>query len=105
MCVSAQNSFNVQKRKRKRLPFDDRVRTDAGGTCKSKHHRISSKPMDELELTHWLEALVETRRIEGWRLKFGPEESTISCVIDGRQYSHEAAVKLVRDFEVGAKAA
>jgi hypothetical protein len=61
--------------------------------------------MDELELTRWLDALVEIRLIEGWRWEFGFRASPVFYVIDGRRYSHEAAVRLVRDFEVGAKAA
>jgi len=57
-----------------------------------------------MELGHWLDALVDTGLIDGWHRSFGFED-TPSYVIDGKVYSYENAVKLVRDFEVGANAA
>jgi hypothetical protein len=61
--------------------------------------------MDELELNLWLQAL----QIQGfikewhWTLHVEPGEPAAVCYqIDGRAYSQDGAVKLIRDFEAPA---
>ena len=54
--------------------------TTTGGT----HH------MDERELTHWLDALAAAGLIGEWR-------AGVQYWIEGKGYSHDGAVKLVRD--------
>ncbi len=58
--------------------------------------------MDELELKLWLDALQEQGFIEEWHWTLHVESgqpAAVSYLIDGRPYSREGAVKLVRDFE------
>ena len=59
--------------------------------------------MDERELTDWLDALAEARNWRGdwqWDLDVEPgEPAGVHYGIEGRRYSREDAVKLVRDFE------
>jgi hypothetical protein len=58
--------------------------------------------MDQAELVNWLEALADLQLIDSWHwdLAFGLAE--VFYVIDGRCYTHEGAVKLVRDFEAAS---
>ena len=63
--------------------------------------------MDELELKLWLDALREQGFIKEWRwtLRVEPgEPATVSYLIDGRAYSLDGAVKLIRDFEAAVAA-
>lgn len=57
--------------------------------------------MEARELRRWLDCLAEQRLIQEWRwmLHAQPGQITVSYVIDGRAYTHEEAVKLVRHFE------
>ena len=58
--------------------------------------------MDERDLTHWLDALAGAGLIGEWRwdLEVEPgEPAGVRYWIDGSRYSHDGAVKLVRDFE------
>ena len=62
-------------------------------------------PMDERELTCWLDALVEQGLIEEWRwtLHVDPgQPAAVSYLIDVRPYTQDGAVKLVRDFEAAS---
>ncbi len=58
--------------------------------------------MDEAELAHWLDSLAEQGLIKDWHwtLQVEPGEPANICyIINGRTYTHDGAVKLVRDFE------
>ena len=55
--------------------------------------------MEERELPHWVDALAEAGLIGEWQwdLKVESGEPTgIQYWIDGRRYTHDGAVKLVR---------
>ena len=59
--------------------------------------------MDERDLACWLDALVEQGLIEEWHwtLHVAPRQAAeIAYLIDAQCYTHNGAVKLVRDFEV-----
>jgi len=59
--------------------------------------------MDALELSHWLDALVEAGLIGVWQWDLEVKQGETAGVrywIDGEHYSHNGAVKLVRDFEM-----
>ena len=58
--------------------------------------------MDEGELMQWLNALAALRLIVSWHwdLEFGLAGRFY--LIDDRCYTHEGAVKLVRDFEAAS---
>jgi len=61
--------------------------------------------MDEGELAHWLDSLAAQGLIHDWHwtLNVEPGEPTnVRYIINGRLYSHEGAVKLVRDFEAAS---
>jgi len=61
--------------------------------------------MDEGELTHWLDSLAAQGLIHDWHwtLHVAPGVSTNVCyIINGRTYTHEGAVRLVRDFEAAS---
>ncbi len=58
--------------------------------------------MDERELTWWLDALAEAGLIGEWQWDLEVETGDPASVqywIDGRHYTHDGAVRLVRDFE------
>ena len=58
-----------------------------------------------MELTAWLDALSEQGLIEEWHwtLYIEPRQpAEVIYLIDARRYTHEGAVKLVRDFEAAA---
>ena len=57
--------------------------------------------MDELELIRWLDVLVETGMIKRWQTMLWSGACQFFCVIDHRLYRREAAVSLVRHFEMG----
>jgi len=74
-----------------------RLRSPTHATESSDNHQ-----MDEQELTHWLDALAAAGLIGDWQwdLDVLPGEPTgVQYWIDGRPYTHDGAVKLVRDFE------
>jgi hypothetical protein len=60
--------------------------------------------MDELELIRWLDVLVETGMIKRWQTVLWSANAPAFYIIDRRQYGHDAAVSLVRDFEMGSAA-
>lgn len=58
--------------------------------------------MDERELTWWLDALAEAGLIGEWQWDLEVETgrpANVQYWIDGRHYTHDGAVRLVRDFE------
>ena len=58
--------------------------------------------MDERDLSDWLDALAAAGLIGEWQwdLEVEPgEPAGVQYWIDGSRYSHDGAVKLVRDFE------
>ena len=57
--------------------------------------------MDELELIRWLDVLVETGLIKRWQSMLWSGDASVFYVIDSRIYRREAAVGLVRHFEMG----
>jgi len=68
------------------------------------HHgeaRIIEKQMGEFELIRWLDVLVETGKIRRWQTKLWSGDAPVFYVIDSRLYRREAAVELVRHFEMG----
>jgi hypothetical protein len=59
--------------------------------------------MEERELTFWLNALAEAGLIGDWQWDLKVESggpASIQYWIDGRRYTHDGAVKLVRDCEM-----
>ena len=60
--------------------------------------------MDEFELIRWLDVLVETGKIWRWQTMIWSEGAPVFYVIDGRLYKRDAAVGLVRQFEMGKAA-
>ena len=61
--------------------------------------------MDEAELAHWLDSLAAQGLIHDWHwtLQVEPGETANICyIINGRTYTHDGAVKLVRDFEAAS---
>ena len=62
-----------------------------------------SRPWEESEVTLWLDALVEQGFIEEWQgdLEVEPgQAAAVAYVIDGRRYTPEGAIRLIRDIEV-----
>ena len=63
--------------------------------------------MDESELQLWLDALREQSFIKEWHwtlhVELG-EPAAVSYLIDGRVYSLDGAVRLIRDFEAALAA-
>ena len=57
--------------------------------------------MDEFELIRWLDVLVETGKIHHWQTMLWSGGVPVFYVIDHRLYRREAAVELVRHFEMG----
>jgi hypothetical protein len=57
--------------------------------------------MDEFELIRWLDVLVETGKIKRWQTMLWSEGAPVFYVIDSRLYRRDAAVSLVRHFEMG----
>ena len=58
--------------------------------------------MDEQEIVRWLDALAHQNLIHEWHWTSHTEPGrpvTICYLIDGRRYTHEGAVRLLRDFE------
>ena len=60
--------------------------------------------MDEFELIRWLDVLVETGTIQRWQGMLWSGNAPALYVIDSRIYRREAAVRLVRHFEMGTAA-
>jgi hypothetical protein len=61
--------------------------------------------MDPVELTRWLDALVEKGLIGQWHWTLHVEPgqpAAVSYLIDDSPHTFEGAVKLVRDFEAAA---
>jgi hypothetical protein len=59
-------------------------------------------PMEERELKLWLDALVEQGFFEEWHWTVHVEPgqaAAVSYLIDGRRYTLEGAIRLIRDFE------
>jgi hypothetical protein len=75
-----------------------RRRVAEGHFCSS---RIHEKQMDEFELIRWLDVLVETRMIHRWQTMLWSAGVPVFYVIDHRLCRREAAVSLVRHFEMG----
>ena len=63
--------------------------------------RIIEKQMDEFELIRWLDVLVQTGTIQRWQTMLWSGDAPVFYVIDSRLYRREAAVSLVRHFEMG----
>jgi hypothetical protein len=57
--------------------------------------------MDEFELIRWLDVLVEAGLIRRWQTMLRSEGAPVFHVIDSRLYRREAAVRLIRHFEMG----
>jgi hypothetical protein len=57
--------------------------------------------MDELELIRWLDVLVETGMIKRWQTVLWSGNAPAFYIIDRRLYRYDAAVSLVRHFEMG----
>ena len=57
--------------------------------------------MDEFELIRWLDVLVETAKIQRWQTMLWSGDAQVFYVIDSRLYRRDAAVSLVRHFEMG----
>ena len=57
--------------------------------------------MDELELIRWLDVPVETGLIRRWQTMLWSGDAPVFYVIDSRLYRRDAAVELVRHFEMG----
>ena len=62
---------------------------------------IEKKQMDEFELIRWLDVLVETGKIQRWQTMLWSEGAPVFYGIDTRLYRRDAAVELVRHFEMG----
>ena len=57
--------------------------------------------MEERELIRWLDVLVGTGMIQRWQTMLWSEDAPVFYVIDRRLYRRDAAVGLVRHFEMG----
>jgi hypothetical protein len=83
------------------------LRVWIGASCYQPAHPQATESgdnhqMDERELTHWLDALGAAGLIGEWQwdLEVQPgKPAGIQYWIDERRYTHDGAVKLVRDFE------
>ena len=54
-----------------------------------------------LKLIRWLDVPVETAKIRRWQTMIWSEDAPVFYVIDSKLYKREAAVELVRHFEMG----
>ena|SRR5882724_4027202 len=86
-------------------PIAAHLDNEAAACAARRDKIVAQNPMDEKELTAWLDALAEHGLIGEWHwiphIEPG-KPAAVSYLIDGNTYTHEGAVRLVRDFESAA---